>query len=113
AQLDGLPADSYDEIRGQIGRLADQALPVCLTVATRGDREAGASADAPGATESASATESAAADGGQDRGTGSEPGVNCREVRRGPPPPPTPPPGRAAPGNWSCSCWPAPSRCWR
>lgn len=82
AQLDGLPADSYDEIRGQIGRLADQALPVCLTVATRGDGEAGAGAEDSGATESESATESAAADGGQDRGTGSEPGVNCREVRR-------------------------------
>ena len=82
AQLDGLPADSYDEIRGQIGRLADQALPVCLTVATRGDDEAGAGADDAGATESESATDSAAADGGQDRGTGSEPGVNCREVRQ-------------------------------
>ncbi len=75
AQLDGLPANSYDEIRGQIGRLAKQALPVCLTV----DRGEGRDGQAP----------DDGRDGGdgdaanrEDPGTGSEPGVNCREVRR-------------------------------
>lgn len=79
AQLDGLPADSYDEIRGQIGRLADQALPVCLTVEARpGEGDAPADEPAEGSSEAPTAATSEAADGG----TGSEPGVNCREVRR-------------------------------
>ncbi|MFD8880335.1 PP2C family protein-serine/threonine phosphatase [Corynebacterium xerosis] len=79
AQLDGLPADSYDEIRGQIGRLADQALPVCLTVEARpGEGDAPADEPAEGASEAPTAATSEAADGG----TGSEPGVNCREARR-------------------------------
>ncbi|WP_297452001.1 PP2C family serine/threonine-protein phosphatase, partial [uncultured Corynebacterium sp.] len=30
--LDGLPADSYDGVSDQIGRLAESALPVCLSV---------------------------------------------------------------------------------
>lgn len=89
SQLDGLPADSYDEIRGQVGRLAEQALPVCLTVAPGDDADPADGTDAPDApgapgTSDAETPEGDSADGadGEDPGTGSEPGVNCREVRR-------------------------------
>ncbi|MFD5868988.1 PP2C family protein-serine/threonine phosphatase [Corynebacterium sp. NPDC060344] len=81
AQLDGLPADSYDEIRGQIGRLAEQALPVCLTVAERRNDGAEGGEGREGA-EGDNAGSAANADNADDPGTGSEPGVNCREVRR-------------------------------
>ncbi len=86
SQLNGLPADSYDEVRDQIGRLAEQALPVCLTVAPGDDPDAAdGGTPAPGEN---GADDANAADGadenanGEDPGTGSEPGVNCREVRR-------------------------------
>lgn len=82
SQLDGLPADSYDEIRGQVGRLAEQALPVCLTVDPGDDAARADGTTTPGAPDAdAGAPEGANADG-EDPGTGSEPGVNCREVRR-------------------------------
>ena len=82
SQLDGLPADSYDEIRGQVGRLAEQALPVCLTVDPGGDAAPPDGTTTPGAPDAdAGAPEGASADG-EDPGTGSEPGVNCREVQR-------------------------------
>ena len=86
SQLDGLPADSYDEIRGQVGRLAAQARPVCLPVAPGDDADPADGTDAPGApgTSDAETPEGDSADGadGEDPGTGSEPGVNCREVQR-------------------------------
>lgn len=55
SSLENLPADSYDGVSEQIGRLADSALPVCLSV-TSSDKE--------------------------DNQLGSEPGVNCRQVRK-------------------------------
>lgn len=95
SQIAGLPADSYDEVRAQVGRLAQQALPVCLTVSP-GDGTAdgpGGRGDAPSSPSAESnepdqtdrpdrpgAGDRAPADG--DEGTGSEPGVNCREVNR-------------------------------
>lgn len=73
AQLDGLPADSYDEVRAQVARLAEQALPVCLTV---GDGDGNGAGGTPG--------EDGAADGAARDSdiTGARPGENCREVDR-------------------------------
>ncbi|OFU58010.1 PP2C family serine/threonine-protein phosphatase [Corynebacterium sp. HMSC11E11] len=86
SQLDGLPADSYDEIRGQVGRLAEQALPVCLTVAPGDEADPADGTTTPGApgAEAPEGDNADNADGadGEDPGTGSEPGVNCREVQR-------------------------------
>ncbi|WP_295625916.1 PP2C family serine/threonine-protein phosphatase [uncultured Corynebacterium sp.] len=91
AQLDGLPADSYDEVRAQVRRLADQALPVCLTVGGREGAPAEPGADgadgAEGTDGDAAATTAANAPEGDEANPengsdiGSEPGVNCREVR--------------------------------
>lgn len=60
--LDGLPADSYDGVSDQIGRLAESALPVCLSVSD--DDKNTTSADK------------------KDEKLGSKPGVNCRQVRK-------------------------------
>lgn len=62
SSLEGLPADSYDGVSEQIGRLAESALPVCLTL------------DNKDKTNSKKDT--------QDNKLGSEPGVNCREVAK-------------------------------
>src|SRR5699024_10705604 len=87
AQLDGLPADSYDEVRGQITRLAQEALPVCLTLSpgeAEGEPDAegtdgaeGAEGRGPGA-EGAAGPEEATTE--RDGSTGARPGENCREV---------------------------------
>lgn len=90
AQLDGLPADSYDEVRGQITRLAQEALPVCLTLspgeaegepgadgAEGTDGAEGAEGTEPGA-EGAAGPEEATTE--RDGSTGARPGENCREV---------------------------------
>ena len=60
--LEGLPADSYDGVSDQIGRLAESALPVCLSVSD--DDKDATSADK------------------KDEKLGSKPGVNCRQVRK-------------------------------
>lgn len=60
--LEGLPADSYDGVSDQIGRLAESALPVCLSVSD--DDKNTTSADK------------------KDEKLGSKPGVNCRQVRK-------------------------------
>lgn len=54
--LDNLPRDSYDEIQGQIRRLAEQTLPVCVT------RDTGAGSR------------------GEEPSDLTTPGVSCREV---------------------------------
>ncbi|MEJ6550276.1 protein phosphatase 2C domain-containing protein [Corynebacterium sp. USCH3] len=54
--LDNLPRDSYEEIQGQIRRLAEQTLPVCVTRDTRADSRGDAPSDL------------------------TTPGVSCREV---------------------------------
>ena len=60
--LEGLPADSYDGVSDQIGRLAESALPVCLSVSD--DDKDATSADK------------------KDEKLGSKPGVNCRQERK-------------------------------
>ncbi|WP_291478023.1 protein phosphatase 2C domain-containing protein [Corynebacterium sp.] len=54
--LDNLPTDSYDEIQGQIRRLAEQTLPVCVTRDDRAGSRGGEPSDL------------------------TTPGVSCREV---------------------------------
>ncbi len=68
SKLTELPADSYDEVSAQLRRLAEEALPVCLTVGDNGGSSNGnerttTQTPAPG-----------------DSGTGSVPGQNCREL---------------------------------
>ncbi|RNE48153.1 PP2C family protein-serine/threonine phosphatase [Corynebacterium alimapuense] len=55
--VDGLASGSYDEVTGQLRRLADQALPVCIDRDTQPEAE-----------------------GNADSGDLSRPGINCREV---------------------------------
>lgn len=62
SSLAGLPADSYDGVSNQIRRLADQALPVCLSLEEPANPKDPAQANDPAK-------------------LGGEPGVNCREVR--------------------------------
>ena len=64
----GLSSGSYDEVVRQLRRLADQALPVCVTRETPGDD---ANPDSPDAAE---------ADAAADERALSAPGINCREV---------------------------------
>ncbi|MDN6387104.1 MAG: serine/threonine-protein phosphatase, partial [Corynebacterium sp.] len=54
--LDNLPRDSYEEIQGQIRRLAEQTLPVCVTRDNAADARSGEPSDL------------------------TTPGVSCREV---------------------------------
>src|SRR5699024_2968476 len=77
AQLDGLPADSYDEVRGQITRLAQEALPVCLTLSP-GEAEGEPDAEGTDGAEGAAGPEEATTE--RDGSTGARPGENCREV---------------------------------
>ena len=63
--LNSLPADSYNGVSEQIGRLAEEALPVCLTVANSDEGE-----------------RTKAQEDSTNERLGSQPGVNCREVRR-------------------------------
>ncbi|WP_448851857.1 PP2C family protein-serine/threonine phosphatase [Corynebacterium sp. 335C] len=89
SSLDGLPAESYDEVVAQVNRLAAQALPVCLT--TEGDAARGGGGDPAGGdgaaegSSAASETNDAAAGGeadGKAAPAGSRPGIDCREVTR-------------------------------
>lgn len=82
-QIDGLPAGSYDEVLSQVQRLADDALPVCVTrrpADTSDGEETSSSGEPDGAGEDVSPTTDVAPGpepGKDDLGT---PGVNCRRV---------------------------------
>lgn len=82
SQIEGLPADSYDGVRNQIGRLAEQALPICLQVKpkTAAGVDDPANAEKDGTAEASTEKEAQqdAAEG--NLATGSVPGENCREV---------------------------------
>lgn len=66
----GMPTGSLDEVTGQINRLDEQTLPVCLTTV-----EVPGGPDVPEGEDPGQPTEP-----GVTNSPGSEPGVNCREV---------------------------------
>lgn len=71
ASVPGLSSGSYDEVVRQLRRLADQALPVCVTREASGEGAEPVDPDSPDAAE---------ADAAADGRALSVPGVNCREV---------------------------------
>lgn len=98
SQVDALPSGSYDEVNGQLRRLGDEALPVCVT-RPAGEKAADAGKDAKDARDGADkavadkdAQNSGTADGGDKHADSGEkagedgalgrPGVDCREAGR-------------------------------
>lgn len=75
SSVDALDSGSYDEVARQLQRLADEALPVCITVGNGNESEA--EDDNSDNAEEAEEPD-VAASGGQ--GDLTQPGVNCREV---------------------------------
>lgn len=85
SSLDGLPADSYDGVSEQIGRLADAALPVCFSLSEDGDGADGNGADSTAADNKANKDtdkDNAKPADKKDDKLGSKPGVNCRQVHK-------------------------------
>ncbi|KQB87085.1 PP2C family protein-serine/threonine phosphatase [Corynebacterium lowii] len=92
SSVNSMPAGTYEEVNQQLRRLADQALPVCVTLQADnrpGDRAENAESDAapsetseaPTAPTTASTESAASSQARTPSGELTEPGVNCREVK--------------------------------
>ena len=103
SQVDALPSGSYDEVNGQLRRLGDEALPVCVTRPAgeksaedaedaKDDRSGDAAKDTgngdSGSRDSTGHKDSDSAEGGASNAEAGEdgelgrPGVDCREAGR-------------------------------
>lgn len=84
ASVEGLPGGSYNEVLQQMRRLADEALPVCVTREGDNDEPAGEEENPDNPENNDNAQESAedpdAPAANPNAGDRNTPGVNCREV---------------------------------
>ena len=76
---ESMPAASYDEVTSQLRRLADQALPVCVTRTGETPEEHAKDAAKNAPTDPAKEAKDAAKDAADSQRA--KPGVNCREVK--------------------------------